>query len=381
MSVLALDAAIRRYDWGSPTAIPKLLGVEPDGRPVAELWFGAHPDDPSPVPALGTTLDAILHADPAAVLGQDSVERFGPRLPFLLKILAASKPLSIQVHPGLAQARAGFAAEEAAGISRDDPRRNYRDANHKPELLCALTPFEAFCGFRPVAQTLGVLEQLDAPELGFVADLLRGPDPLRDAFTTLLRHPDPKPLIAALVGGLDRLGRHSITARFTERAVAAFPDDIGVVVTLLLNPVRLEPGEAIYLDAGNVHAYLHGMGVEIMADSDNVLRCGLTPKHVDVPEVLQVTRFAELAEPRWLARNGVFDVPVPDFRLVPIPLVDDVTLSGFEPWVVLCVEGDADVAGVRLTPGRAAFVPAGDEAVPINGSGRLYAAAAGLPVG
>jgi mannose-6-phosphate isomerase len=378
VTVLALEGAVRRYDWGSPTLIPDLLGIEADGRPMAELWFGAHPDDPSPIPTHGTTLDAVIDADPVAALGPASIERFGPRLPFLLKILAADKPLSIQVHPDLEQARAGFAAEDAAGVARDAAARNYRDANHKPELLCALTPFEALCGFRPVAETLDLLEQLDVAELAFVAEHLRGPDPLRAAFTALLTHPDPGVLVAALTAALGALGRHSAVARVIATAAAAFPGDIGVVLALLLNYVQLRPGEAIYLGAGNVHAYLRGMGVEIMANSDNVLRCGLTPKHVDVPELLKITNFAELGEPRWPSRNGVFDVPVPDFRLVPIVVDERISLGEAEPWVVLCTEGAVEIAGVDLTPGQAAFVPAYDESVPITGHGLVYAAAAGL---
>ncbi|MCW2597608.1 MAG: mannose-6-phosphate isomerase, class, partial [Jatrophihabitans sp.] len=185
MTVLALDGTIRRYEWGSPTVIPELLGAEPDGAPVAELWFGAHPDDPSHVPADGRNLEAVIADDPVGILGADVVDRFGPQLPFLLKVLAAQKSLSIQVHPTLEQARAGFTAETAAGIPRDAPERNYRDANHKPELICALTPFEALSGFRPIEQTLAALAELDVPELGFLADLLRGPDPLRAAFTAV----------------------------------------------------------------------------------------------------------------------------------------------------------------------------------------------------
>jgi mannose-6-phosphate isomerase len=377
MTVLALDGTIRRYEWGSPTVIPELLGAEPDGAPVAELWFGAHPDDPSHVPAEARNLEAVIADDPVGILGADVVDRFGPQLPFLLKVLAAQKSLSIQVHPTLEQARAGFAAEAAAGIPRDAPERNYRDANHKPELICALTPFEALSGFRPIEQTLAALAELDVPELGFLADLLRGPDPLRAAFTAVLTHDDPARLVAALVDRVATLGRHSGAARAVRLAAQDFPGDIGVVLALLLNHVRLEPGEAIYLGAGNVHCYLRGTGVEIMANSDNVLRCGLTPKHVDVPELLKITDFSELPDPRWPATGWTFEVPVPDFRLTQLDVDGEHALEEDDgPRIVLCTSGSVQVDGEAISPGHAVLVTAGGSAG-LTGSGRVFIAGVG----
>ena len=381
MSTVRLEGATRYYDWGSPTAIPDLLGVEPDGRPVAELWFGAHPDDPSAAPEHGATLDEIIARDPVRALGPAVIDRFGERLPFLLKVLAADKALSIQVHPTLEQARAGFAAEDDAGVPRDAPQRNYRDANHKPELICALTPFEALCGFRPVAETRALLADLAVPEFAFLDDALAGPEPLRAAFTAVLEHDEPAVLVDALVRAAGQLGRHSDLAHVVDLIVTDFPGDVGVVLAVLLNHVRLEPGEAIYLAAGNVHAYLRGTGVEIMATSDNVLRCGLTGKHIDVPELLRITDFSELPDPRWPATNGVFAVPVADFRLLPFDVSSVegvVSLGDDEPWVVLCTAGTVAVGGVVLTPGQAVFVPAADESVPVEGKGTVFAAAAGV---
>ena len=189
--LFALHGVIRPYAWGSRTAIPELLGTAPTGEPAAELWLGAHPDDPSLVPAHDDTLDRLIAADPFAMLGAANVERFGPQLPFLLKVLAADTALSIQVHPDLAQAKAGFAAEDARGVARDSPQRNYKDANHKPELLCALTPFDALCGFRPVAQTVRLFDALGVEALAPYREMLAGPDGLRAAFTTLLDLDDP----------------------------------------------------------------------------------------------------------------------------------------------------------------------------------------------
>jgi mannose-6-phosphate isomerase len=373
--VFALDGAQRDYAWGSRTAIQRLLGLPEDGRPIAELWFGAHPDGPSAVPEHGGTLDTLIDADPDGTLGATTVRRFGPRLPYLLKVLAADKALSIQVHPTRDQAVDGFLREDAAGIPRDAPNRNYRDENHKPELLCALTPFDALCGFRPVVQTLRLLDELDVGELEFVADLLRGPDPLRAAFTALLTHDNPAPIadaVALRVADTEDGPLHAVRL-----AADDFPGDVGVLLTLLLNYVRLEPGEAIYLGAGNVHAYLRGTGVEVMASSDNVLRCGLTPKHIDVPELVAITDFRELADPRRAALGGRFDVPVSDFALTRIDVDEPTGLDDAGPCIVLCTSGEVKVGDVVVRSGHAAFVPPGQPST-IAGAGEVFIATVGL---
>jgi mannose-6-phosphate isomerase len=386
-AVFALDGVMRDYAWGSTTVIQQLLGRKPDGRPAAELWFGAHPDDPAPVPSLGTTLDKVIEADLDGVLGSHVVEQFGPRLPFLLKVLAANKALSIQVHPNLEQARAGFAAEDAAGIAREAPERNYRDTNHKPELLCALTPFDALCGFRPVGDTLRLLDALAVPALDDVRRVLMDEGGLRAAFTQLLTMPDPADLVATVVAAAAGLtAEWAGVARAVTLAGSDFPGDVGAVLALLLNAVRLQPGEAIYLGAGNVHAYLRGTGVEIMANSDNVLRCGLTPKHVDVEELLKITDFRELAEPRWPATGddsgAEFNVPVPDFALSSTDIAANEVwrrqLAG--PSIVLCNAGSVRVeaggGAVVLAPGHAAFVLA-EQRFTASGSGHVFVATTG----
>lgn len=374
VGVVALDGVVRNYDWGSPTAIAHLLGREPDGRPEAELWFGAHPDDPSPATTgavAGATLSDVIDADPAGTLGAAVLERFGPRLPFLLKVLAAGRALSIQVHPTLDEARAGFAAEDDAGVPRDSPRRNYRDPNHKPELICALTPFEALCGFRDAAYSARLVEALGVAELDFLAAALRGPDPLRAAFTAVLTHDDPAGLSTALAAAAAQAGDEY---RGVQLAAADFPGDVGVVLALLLNHVVLAPGEAIYLGAGNVHAYLRGTGVEIMANSDNVLRCGLTGKHVDVDELLAITDFSALADPRLPAIDGTFDVAVRDFRLTRVELAGPLVVDDRGPLIVLCAEGSARIGEVALAPGRAAFVPAMLTGLTLDGEGLVFVA-------
>jgi mannose-6-phosphate isomerase len=372
--VIPLDGVARDYAWGSRTTIQRLLGLPEDGNPIAELWFGAHPDDPSSVPSHDTTLDAIIAADPLGALGEAALDRFGARLPYLLKILAADKALSIQVHPTIVQAEDGYDREDAAGIARNAANRNYRDRNHKPELLCALSPFEALCGFRPVGATLDLLAELDVPELAFVAEALRGDDPLRAAFTTILTHDEPAPIAEAVARRV--ASAEDGPLRAVRIAAADFPGDVGVVLALLLNYVRLEPGEAIFLGAGNVHAYLRGSGVEIMANSDNVLRCGLTPKHVDVPELLLITDFSELAEPRWPSRGGRFDVPVADFSLTRVDVDGQTSFEDRGPCIALCVQGDVAIGDIPVHAGRAAFAVPGARTA-VRGSGVVFLASVG----
>jgi len=298
-----LDNTIRDYAWGSPDAIPQLLGRPADGTPAAELWMGAHPGAPSrvaePLPpgvepsTAGTSLADLIATDPAAMLGAQVADAFGARLPFLFKVLAAEKPLSLQAHPSPEQAAAGFAAEEAAGVPIDAPERNYRDDAAKPELVCALTPFEALCGFAPPEVAADRLDVLGVPTLSMLAKRLRAlsqadhPDALPRSLAVLL---DPatraggwvQPAAEAAAGAADP--SLALLPRLAEHC----PNDPGVLVSLLLNFVTLKPGQALYLPAGNIHAYVSGLAVELMNASDNVLRAGLTPKHVDVPELLRV---------------------------------------------------------------------------------------------
>lgn len=374
MSVIAIDGVPRHYEWGSHTAIQSLLGVPPDGNPIAELWFGDHPLAPSPVAGTASTLRDRIIADPEAMLGHDVVHRFGARLPFLVKILAAGKPLSIQVHPNLDQAKSGFEAEEKAGIGLTASNRNYRDRNHKPELLCALTPFDAMCGFRRRSEILALLSQLDLPELAFLHAALSEPDPLRRAFTAVLTEPDPGPAVAALSRRVAEVTSGPLLA--TRLAADQHSGDIGVLLTLLLNYLHLKPGESIYLDAGIVHAYLQGTAVEVMANSDNVLRCGLTPKHVDVEELLRITDFTELPDPRWHENAGRFEVPVSDFGLTRLSVRAPTTVRDVGPQIILCTSGHVRVDELDVSPGHAVFVPAG-MASTVDGDGLAFVAGVG----
>jgi mannose-6-phosphate isomerase len=397
--VFPLHGVVRDYAWGSTTAIQRLLGTEPDGRPAAELWLGAHPGAPSAVADTGATLDMLIADDPEALLGPPVLARFGPRLPFLLKVLAAGSALSLQVHPSRAQARAGFAAEEAAGVQLGTPERNYHDDNHKPELLVALTDFDALCGFRPVPETLRLLADWRVPELAVVAELLTGPDGLRAAFSHLLTVPEPAPMVRAVTARAAapdlEAGEWAAAARSVRLCAEDFPGDRGVVLGLLLNAVRLAPGEAIYLGAGTPHAYLRGTAVEAMANSDNVLRCGLTAKHIDVAELLRVADFTELADPRWPVdgdeMGAHFSVPVEDFRLSLIDLdgyrkpradAGSCAVGMTGPCIVLCLQGAARIeaggACVPLTSGKAAYVRPRDAAFLVTGQGRVVVAGDGV---
>ena len=393
-----LTNVIRPYSWGSRTALPGLLGVEPTGEPQAELWMGAHAGDPSTVDRGNgpQPLNAVIEADPERELGAASVRRFGPALPFLLKILAAGAPLSLQAHPDLEQARAGFAAEEARGIALDAPDRNYKDANHKPELVCALDEFVGLCGFRAPAQTASLFEALGVPDLRPLARTLRGESEeaaLRGALTAIL-DADPEAMAATVretTSALEQAAKAVEAGDVSGSALAGlpvsmldslrsyadvgklFPGDPGVVAAMLLNWVRLQPGEALYLGAGVPHAYLNGLVVEILANSDNVLRAGLTPKHVDVPELLKVVVFRS-QDPDVLRPvadddgEQVYPAPIDEFRLSRFTLGGATPnagrISGATPQILLCTEGtavltDAEGSSVTLHRGESLFVPAG----------------------
>jgi len=374
-----LEGVVQRYAWGSTTAIPELLGTVADGGPQAELWLGAHPAAPARVG--GERLDEIVAGDPIGSLGRPALDRFGARLPFLLKVLAAAQPLSLQAHPSAARAAAGFAEESAAGIPLDAPERRYRDGFHKPELLCALTPFHALCGFRPVAATMALLDQLGLADLPAFAPLITGD--LRGTVGGLLSLPNGQRADVAATIAEAAEATDGPEATWARRIAATHPGDPGIGVALLLNLVELEPGQAIFLAAGNLHAYLEGVGIEIMGSSDNVLRGGLTPKHIDVHELLSILNFEPGPSPVVLPRlDGTvrrYDTPAAEFTLAlvdlgPVPAV----IPGDRPRVVLGLEGEASLATstgeVRVRRGAAAWIPAADGDLALTGDGRVAVA-------
>jgi mannose-6-phosphate isomerase len=391
--VVPLQNTIRDYAWGSRTAIPELIGVEPDGKPQAELWMGAHESAPSVLPS-GESLFDLVSADPSGVLGAETAAEFEGRFPFLAKILAAEQPLSIQAHPSRAQAIDGYARDEAAGIPRDAGDRNYKDAWPKPEILIALGPFDALVGFRPPARSAALLEALDVLDESQLGELHKAllDGRLQEAFTAFMSTDrDAIRPVVATVGEACRRYEGSEFALETEtlaRLCEDFPDDPGVLAALLLNRVRLERFEAVYLPAGNVHAYLHGTGFEVMANSDNVLRGGLTRKHVDVPELVSVVDFEALESP---VLHGVevapgvteYETGCEYFAVHRFDLsVGPTKAAPTGPRIVACVGGtvsvDADGTedGVRLSAGQSAFVSGSEGPCTLRGSGTAFVVSA-----
>jgi len=397
-SMLRLENPIQNYTWGSHSAISRLLrGTSPSEKPEAELWLGAHPQAPSRVLPSGEPLTALIEREPARILGPEIAARYGARLPFLFKVLAAESPLSLQAHPTLEQARSGFDAEQALKIPLDAPERNYKDRSHKPELLCALTPFAALCGFRAVPETRELFRTLRAPRIPYANEVLAQLQTEADlpaVFRALMTATKERRAELAQQT-LDRCtdlaafeGPFQKEFSWAVRIGMLYPGDVGIVTALLLNLVRLAPGEAIYLPAGNLHAYLQGMGMEIMANSDNVLRGGLTQKHVDVPELTRVLDFHAgpvgilQGEQRGSAR--VYQTPAPEFELQSFHVLPGESPSVTDrrgPEIVFCEQGELSIqCGAEthsLTHGQALFVAAAEPGYAIRGEGRLFRASVG----
>ena len=392
--VIPLENAIQSYAWGSREALAKIRGEKaPSEKPEAELWMGAHPGAPSVADGNGKrSLLELTESEPAWALGSDVRARFEGRFPFLLKLLAAAEPLSLQAHPTKAQAREGYAREEAAGIPRDAANRNYRDENHKPELIAALTPFSALVGFRDVERTLRLFELLDVPALRPLASALSQTPEARGlrAFFELAMTaaPETKTTLAReTLAACRRLatagGEFSKEVAWGARIGEKYPGDAGIAVALALNLVELAPGDAIYLPAGNLHSYLEGTGVEIMASSDNVLRGGLTPKHVDVPELLDVLDFhAEKATLVPIETRGSehhYRTPAPEFALSRIELAGSAGIGPVNgPEIVVVTSGSVTASRggetVTLVSGRSAFVPAEGGNYVLDGTATVFRA-------
>jgi len=385
---------VRPYAWGSRTAIAELQGRPvPSAGPEAELWMGAHPSAACAVDRAPGTLDAVIAADPDRELGRECAARFGGRLPFLLKVLSAERALSIQVHPSRAQAEAGFQAENARGLAPGDPARNYVDDWPKPELLYALTPFEVVAGLRAPADAAGVLRALAVDQLKPLAARLETAADGRvmaDALASVLEWPEPAELVAAVVAACARLaagdGAYTEACAAAVRVAADHPGDLGVVALLLMRHAVLRPGQAVFMPAGGLHAYLQGTGIELLANSDNVVRAGLTGKHIDVPELLKLVDPA-VSVPVLSAQvraDGVtwFDTPAPEFRLYLLDLAGPaLTLPGTGPRILLCTEGavtlETKADTLELNRGESCFLSAEDGPVHATGSARLVLATPG----
>ena len=389
-----LEGRIRHYDWGSRERLAAFRGEPgPAPQPEAELWFGSHPVACAQVQEEGgwVPLDAWIARDPEGVLGSDVVHRFGPRLPFLAKLLAVAKPLSLQVHPDARCAREGFEREDRAGIALEAPLRCYRDPHAKPEFVCALEPFAVLRGFRPlreVAERLAALGLADG--LAHLADLQRRPEPdvWRVVLGELLLLPRDacRETLAGAASRAREAGWPAEIGTWIERLARAFPDDVGALAPLFLEHVVLEPGQALFLPPGQLHAYLDGMALEVMASSDNVVRAGLTTKHVDRDEFLRIADF----EPR--AARPLVPSPVSETELAFATSADEFRVSRIEVRpgaphrcdavrgveILVCVEGEGRVVGrddvgpCTLRRGAGAFVPAASPGYAIEGDGRVY---------
>lgn len=393
--ILELENAVQAYAWGSRTRIAELLGEpSPADEPQAELWMGAHPKAPSRVRLAGHArpLDQLISERPAEILGE--VHGADGRLPFLLKVLAAERALSIQAHPDLAQAAAGFAREEAAGVPIDAEQRNYRDRSHKPEILLAVEPFSILRGFRDPAEILELAGALDLErQLPAFAALRDGEDEgsrLRAFFAALVTEAGEEAQrrrnarVAATIEERGLAG-HPVF-RWVLRLADQFPADRGVLSPLFLNVITLTPGEAMYTGPGILHAYLEGFGIELMANSDNVLRGGLTTKHLDVPELLRILRFApqppeRLAPLPGLAGEERFVPPLGDFALTRVPLEPGQhrLRVGGRVEILFVLEGEGrleSASGVshRFGRGSSFLVPAGAGGYALNGSATLFRA-------
>lgn len=385
--LLRIENTPRPYAWGSTTAIAELLGTEPSGGPEAELWLGDHPGSPARIvsSAGGVSGASDLHG---------LLRARGRSLPFLLKVLAAAEPLSLQAHPTIAQAREGYARENSAGIALDDPARNYKDELHKPELIYALSdPFIALAGFRPIAEARAALDAAAAD----IADSTAAAalEPLRHRLTDDAALPgvvrwliEGGPAITAIVDALTATGRrleataHDSESWATVRRLADhYPGDPGIALSMLMHTVVLRPGQALYLPTGNIHSYQRGLAIEVMAASDNVLRGGLTPKHVDVPELMRVLDARPVPEPRITPVEVVpgvlrFAPDVVDFSLTviePTGARAGVVVEAKAGAVLLCLDGQVTVDDTLvLERGQAAF--SDEQKVRIHGDGRLVVA-------
>ena len=400
MKISLLKNTIQDYAWGSTRAIPDLLGQKnPEHKTQAELWMGAHPKAPSLVQHNGqwVSLLELIAKNPVDILGKQVAANFNNRLPYLFKVLAAAKPLSIQAHPDLHQACEGFQRENAQKISLDAPNRNYRDDNHKPECICALTRFWALSRFRKISGILSYFEKLNLQQLqAELADFKKRPtvDGLKRFYTSLmtLDMDRQKRIVDEALGQAQGFEAEDPVFKWMLRLADDYPGDIGVLTPILLNLICLEPGQAIFLDAGELHAYLEGLGIELMANSDNVLRGGLTPKHVDVAELLRVLKFEDrditLLKPgKSVANELIYPSPAAEFVLSVITLNKAATYQSPKDRsveILICTRGKAtifdrhDRTETQLRQGASAVVPAAVEGYSIKGEGTCYKA--GVPL-
>lgn len=394
-SPLRLRNRIQEYDWGSKVAIPSLLGLPPSSKPMAEMWMGAHPRAPSEVQVNGEweRLDQVISKDPVSILGRDVANKFSNELPFLFKVIAADKPLSVQAHPNREQAIAGFERENRLQIPLDAPERNYKDTNHKPEILCAISKFELLKGFRDIAEIISLMERVCPMSLKSELEFLKkrmDSYGLKTFYSSVMKMDKKKKSMAIeeLLRNAEKYIKFEPAYSLVIRLNKVFPMDIGVFSPLLLNRVILNPGEAIYIPAGELHAYIGGVGVELMANSDNVLRGGLTHKHVDVDELLSILNFeygpVHVITPKITGQaEAIYFTPAEEFMLHVININyknSFVSSENRSVEVMIVVEGEAKIRDFKdnnmlvLKRGDSVLIPSLMPRYNIHGNAHIYKA-------
>ncbi|MDP6395211.1 MAG: mannose-6-phosphate isomerase, class I [Desulfobacterales bacterium] len=391
-----LKNTVQEYEWGSHTAIPELLGQPASGKPQAELWMGTHPCAPSMVRHQGgwIPLSRLIEKYPQEMLGQSVKKKYQNKLPYLFKVLAAVKPLSLQAHPSIKQAKEGFEKENRLGTPIGAPNRNYKDNNHKPECICALTPFWALNGFRKIHDIIYLLTKICPKGLKEeLRELKKYTDPfgLKYFFNALMTMNKKKKnrMIVEALGNAKAFSKKNHIFKWIIKLHSEYPYDMGILSPALLNLIRLKPGQAMFLSEGVLHAHLEGVGIELMANSDNVLRGGLTPKHIDVQELLNVLHFEEIEvtilKPKKINNcERVFLAPAEEFLLSIIEIKKGINFSSPENRsieIIFCTAGSAtiyDVDGdkeVDLFKGTSVVIPSVINKYMINGNATLFKAA------
>lgn len=398
-TICLLENTIQEYAWGSYTAIANLLEKKaPSDVPQAELWMGAHPKASSMVIYKGSviSLQELISKYPEDILGKSIAEKFNNKLPYLLKVLAAARPLSIQAHPNLAQAKEGFKRENEQGITIDAPNRNYKDDNHKPECICALTTFWAMNGFRKISDILLFMEKVCPNSLGKELDKLKKYDTygLKQFFKFLmtLDQKRKKQVLSEAIKNARKFVKLDPVFEWIVKLSKEYPGDIGIISPAMLNLICLEPGEAMFLFSGELHAYLDGLGIELMANSDNVLRGGLTPKHVDVPELLKVVNFEErdikiLKCEKNNAAECIYASMAEEFLLSIISVDSKKNYTSSidrSAEILLCTGGNAEIidceknSAISIQKGQSAIVPASVRMYNIKGTAKIYKASVNI---
>jgi len=400
IEIYRLQNPVQEYDWGSRTELAELLGEPtPSSKPQAELWMGAHPKAPSKVDINGrwVSLKDLIEETPEPILGKAVAKRYHNRLPYLLKVLAAEKPLSIQAHPNPEQAKQGFARENASGIPLNAPHRNYKDSMHKPEIICALTPFWALNGFRKIDDIIVHLSRycpsgMDAEIRGLK---IRPDAPgLKRFFESVMTMAAgrAKEILQEAVGNASKRTDTDPVSRWLLSLYHVYPEDIGVLAPLYLNLICLSPEEAMFLPAGRLHAYLEGVGMELMANSDNVLRGGLTPKHVDVLELMKTLRFEGkdigiLTAAQQATGEKIYSSRAEEFVLSILSVQQGSPSANREvrgPEILICTDGEAILtalgsnASLAVKKGESVIIPAAIERYAVEGCATIFRAAVNL---